>query len=105
MSLEEAKRLTAAHALFSMLSGHSYDEVHSYGQFWSDYSNASVLSKLSELCEHFGIDDMKLAQFIAATRKCDYCGENKAPQKDTNGEHVCEKCLKKLLAVEEVETD
>jgi hypothetical protein len=33
---ETARWATAARALFSMLSSHSYDEVLSYGQFWSD---------------------------------------------------------------------
>jgi formylmethanofuran dehydrogenase subunit E len=96
MSQDEIKRLTAARALFSILSGHSYDEVRSYGEFWSELSNASVLLKLQGLCTHFDIDDMKLEQFLVAMRKCDYCGENNAPTIDGNGEHVCTECLKKF---------
>lgn len=95
----------AAKQLFRRLSGgngrddeymHGYAEVKSYDDFWSNHSNSTMLEILTEFCEHFGIDETKLQQFTTATIKCDYCGENNAPTKDKNGEHVCEECLRKM---------
>lgn len=93
MSKEEVKWLEAARGLFSMLSGHGYDEVESYGEFWSELSNESVLEKLQVLCQYFSIDDLKLGQFLKDVHPCNYCGKRTGDVEVVDGEHVCKKCL------------